>query len=246
MRFVRGLLTRGPAVRRGQTFRVAGGEALPAAEVEALAGLGVLVVDAAGCRCAAGARTWLRRQVLRAGSDSLPQESTDGARPVTAASLGLAESPLARLAAANGAEPPFLAPHQVEAGERVRRLVERARLTARVTMSYDPARTPGSRGAAGDISDMAADARRRLASLMRALPRDCADVVLDVCGLEKGLQAIEAERGWPRRSAKLVLRIGLDQLARHFGLDAEASGRERGPLRGWMEADARPPMFIDE
>jgi hypothetical protein len=93
---------------------------------------------------------------------------------------------------------------------------------------------------------MAADARRRLASLMRALPRDCADVVLDVCGLEKGLQAIEAERGWPRRSAKLVLRIGLDQLARHFGLDAEASGRDRAPLRGWMEADARPPMFIDE
>jgi hypothetical protein len=43
-----------------------------------------------------------------------------------------------------------------------------------------------------------------------------------------------------------VLRIGLDQLARHFGLDAEASGRDRAPLRGWMEADARPPMFIDE
>ncbi len=44
----------------------------------------------------------------------------------------LSESPLARLAA--GAEP-FLAPHQVDAGEQVRRLFERANLRQRVTMS---------------------------------------------------------------------------------------------------------------
>ena len=85
---------------------------------------------------------------------------------------------------------------------------------------------------------MAADARRGLSSIISALPRDCADVVLDVCGLEKGLQVIETERGWPRRSAKLVLRIGLDQLARHLGLTVRPSvARARARLDG---GGARP------
>ena len=88
---------------------------------------------------------------------------------------------------------------------------------------------------------MAADARRMLAKLHIVLPRDCAGVVMDVCGALKGLQQIETERGWPRRSAKLVLRIGLDRLAEHWGLDAVAEGPERGRLRGEM-AGARLPL----
>jgi hypothetical protein len=121
--------------------------------------------------------------------------------------------------------------------------VERAQLRQRVTMSYDSARTAGGKGAsgAGELGDMAVDARRLLAELPRILPRDCADVVLDVCGLLKGLQDVEQERGWPRRSAKLVLRIGLDQLARHYGLDPAATGRGGGSA-AWMDGQ-RPAMF---
>ncbi len=157
--------------------------------------------------------------------------------------VNLAESPLARLATAgpNGAAP-FLAPHQVEAGERLRRLVERAHLSPRLTMSYDPAHTVGSGGSAGDISDFAADARRMLADIYRVLPRDCADVVVDVCGLLKGLQQVEADRGWPRRSAKLVLRIGLEQLARYFGLEERVIGRPSTRLRTERQAP-RPSEF---
>jgi hypothetical protein len=160
--------------------------------------------------------------------------------------LNLAESPLARLAVpASGEARAFLEPHQVEAGERVRRLTERAQVQPRVTMSYSAAHTAGGKspGYAAEISDMAAEARRALADIHRVLPADCAGVVLDVCGLLKGLQVVEIERGRPRRSAKLVLRIGLEQLAAHYGLTAEATGEESRRRRTWMGEGARPERF---
>jgi hypothetical protein len=89
---------------------------------------------------------------------------------------------------------------------------------------------------------MAADARKLLADLHRQLPRDCAEVVLDVCGFGKGLQQIETERSWPRRSAKLVLRIGLDRLAEIWGIGESAVGVETKRRRAWMEG-ARVAMF---
>jgi hypothetical protein len=111
-------------------------------------------------------------------------------------------------------------------------------------MAYSAAHSVSTSGnSAGDISDLAADARKSLADLHRVLPRDCAGVVLDVCGLLKGLQEVERERGWPRRSAKLVLRIGLDHLARHYGYAPSAVGRSSGRPRGWMEEGARPDQF---
>ena len=63
---------------------------------------------------------------------------------------------------------------------------------------------------------------------------------MDVCCYDKGLQAIETERGWPRRSAKLVLRIGLDHLATHFGLAASAKGPTGHASVVWMEDGAKP------
>lgn len=150
------------------------------------------------------------------------------------------ESPLARLAAGQNA---FLEPHHVEAGERVRLLFERSRLQPRMTMNYSGTPAGGTRSRAGDLSDMAVDARRALDAIHRALPAECAGVVIDVCGWLKGLQEVERDRGWPRRSAKLVLRIGLEQLARHFGLGPYAVGKSCVPQRGWMDGE-RPQMRI--
>ncbi|HTJ57652.1 MAG TPA: DUF6456 domain-containing protein [Devosiaceae bacterium] len=248
IRFVRVLLAGGEA-RRGPDglFRVAGERIATLAQddVMALIQREVLTGNAESCRATPGAAKWLRRQL--AECDPFAAQHRQEVRTAEGQVINLAESPLARLATPVGGEgEAFLAPHQVEAGERLRRLVERAQLRPRVTMSYDGLRSAGAKGGAAalELSDMAADARRMLADIARVLPRDCADVLLDVCGLEKGLQAIESERGWPRRSAKLVLRIGLDQLARHFGLDAAAIGRS-APSRAWREGDARPPMFPD-
>ena len=237
LRFVRALLAAGEAEREPEGFRVAtpgGAVLLPGDEVRALQADGVIGGDAGRVVALPGPAQGLKRQMLEA--DAFAAQHREEVKGSEGVALNLAESPLARLAAASGGEPAFLERHQVEAGERVRRLVERARLNPRLTMSYSAARVAGGKGAshAGEMSDMAADARKALARLHEALPRDCAEVVLDVCGLEKGLQQVETERGWPRRSAKLVLRIGLDRLAEVWGIGAVAVGRE-GRNRAWMD-----------
>lgn len=154
--------------------------------------------------------------------------------------INIAESPLARLGQGPFA---YLQPHHLEAGERVRRLVERAELQPRVTMSYSASRTAGIPSNKNDISDLAADSRRALADIHNKLPADCVSVVIDVCGYLKGLQEVERDRGWPRRSAKLVLRIGLEQLALHFGIGSVAVGKGHARSRQWMDDNARPMRF---
>jgi hypothetical protein len=204
-----------------------------------LAGAGVLMLTETVCVAGPRARDWLAaegRGKSEVASEVLPQ--------VAASVLyALDESPLARLALARDGESAFLLAHQVAAGERVRKLVERARLSPRMTMSYDANRIAGGGGpaAANDLSDSAVDARRKLDAVAALLPADCRGVVFDVCGLLKGLQVVETERGWPRRSAKMVLRIGLEQLAAHWGLSEQARGNESGRVGGWLEE--RLPLF---
>jgi hypothetical protein len=197
-----------------------------------LAADGVLTLGVDLCVAGPRASAWLATQRGSARADDAAPTDVGRLAPL----VSLDESPLARLAAAREGEAPFLLAHQVAAGERVRLLVERARLSPRLTMSYDATRTAGGGGASGpaDISDSAVDARRKLDEVARLLPPDCRGVVFDVCGLLKGLQVVETERGWPRRSAKMVLRIALDQLATHWGLSSEALGRDSGRVGGWL------------
>lgn len=57
------------------------------------------------------------------------------------------------------------------------------------------------------------DARRRLAGALARLAHPLRCVVERVCLFEEGLEAIERAEGWPARSAKLALKLGLAQLA---------------------------------
>lgn len=49
------------------------------------------------------------------------------------------------------------------------------------------------------------------------------------------------QRGWPARSAKIVLQLGLDRLSRHYGYAHETRGRGLGAIVAWADADAEPP-----
>jgi hypothetical protein len=152
--------------------------------------------------------------------------------------------PEAVLRLCGGGAASYLGAHHVEAATRLTRLFSRASLRQRVTMSYDPARVGKSAGPVqADIAHSAADARRALNDLARHVPPDCWSMLVDICLHDRGLQDIEMARHWPRRSAKLVLRIGLDQVASRLGLAEAASGSERRSVQIWLPE--RPPMFPD-
>ncbi|RYE11211.1 MAG: hypothetical protein EOP22_01665 [Hyphomicrobiales bacterium] len=239
LHFVRGLIRGGVGQREGKLFVLPDGRRADAKIIAALVRSGALQGDATQCRADATTIDWYKRLLIegdafQAQHRLLEQGPNDRA-------INLAESPLTRLATGSDA---FLERHHLEAGERVRRLIERAQLQPRVTMAYSATRSGGKgQRRVADLSDMAAEARRALDDIHRVLPRDCAGVVFDICGLFKGLQEVERDRGWPRRSAKLVLRIGLEQLAQHYGLGPFAIGRESGRSRGWIGDGARPQTF---
>ncbi len=131
----------------------------------------------------------------------------------------LAESPLAGLARrrdANGK--PFLRDDLVHAGERLREDFELAQMGTRVTQNWDNFLTPRSGGAhkSGQICDAPSAARARVADALADLGPGLSDVVLRCCCYLEGLETTEKRLGWSARSGKIVLRIALMRLKRHY------------------------------
>lgn len=171
------------------------------------------------------------------------------ARPRTVGPIEAAsESPLAwlrRRRDKSGA--PMISAAQFEAGERLRSDFERGQLMPRLTVDWDQAAAGGSRrvpsaAVALELSDGALAARQRVNHALTALGPELASVLVDVCCHLKGLEQLERAAGWPQRSAKIVLTLGLSALARHYGI--ERTNPNAGPeqIRHWGADGYRPDL----
>lgn len=126
-----------------------------------------------------------------------------------------ADTPLALLARRrdqNGTK--FLSEDLVRAGERLREDYEMADIGCRTSEGWErflakaedtPTSHPGTRAA-----------RARVVAALRDLGPGLGDVVLRCCCYLEGLESAEKQLGWSARSGKVVLRIALQRLCRHY------------------------------
>jgi hypothetical protein len=156
------------------------------------------------------------------------------------------ESPLAWLARRKDTGgKPMIDAAQFAAGERLRADFTRAAMTPRIGANFAAPVVHGRRGggeSATHYSDLVLAAKERMNLALNAAGPEFSGLLLDVCCFLKGLETVERERGWPRRTSKVVLGLALDRLARHYGIGVKITGRNRAPLRSWQAEDARPTM----
>ncbi len=190
---------------------------------------------------AAGGEAWMRR-ARAAAPDAFRRQH--GAIEDLGAGLAIdrAAAPLdalKRLAGPDGRS--FLTPEQAAAADRLAEDFERAHLRPRLTR--DPEALPGGAVWVTNTADRlgagAYDARRRCLAALDAAGPGLGDLLFDVVCVGRGLGEAERGFGWPQRSAKAILRLGLDRLAVHYGL---ASGRRPpGRIEVWRSAlDSAP------
>ncbi|MDT8855970.1 DUF6456 domain-containing protein [Paracoccaceae bacterium Fryx2] len=144
----------------------------------------------------------------------------------------VAESPVAVLGRRRDKDgKPFLEPELVVAAERLREDFELAQMGPRVAQNWDRFLTGADRGGFrpdGGGAEGPRSARDRVALALRDLGPGLGDMVLRCCCFLEGLEVAEKRMGWSARSGKIVLRIALQRLRRHYD---EAYGRS-GPLIG--------------
>lgn len=212
------------------------------------AGLVEPVPNAAGWRLSAKGRDTVRR--LRSGTGCAV--AARGSATTAAAGPGHNpdESPLAWLRRRRGKDGEgLISEQQFAAGERLRADFWFAQMTPRVTASWDGAMGAGGgrRGAPGvgvDLSDNVVAAAERVRRALAAVGPEFSGILVDVCCHLKGLESWERAAGWPLRSGKVVLRLALSALARHYGLSERetAAGTGRARTRHWGGPGYRPGL----
>ncbi len=152
------------------------------------------------------------RMIVNAADDA---RTRDAAR-AGARSVNRAEEPLAWLHARAK-----ISERQFAAGERLRADWTLAGQTPRLTMSWDAGPVEkGRRGPPDGLSptERQVAAKARLDGALTAAGAGLADVLTRLVCNGEGLETAERAMGWPARSGKVVLCLGLDRVADYYRL----------------------------
>ena len=220
-----------------------------ASTVKALLADGALDAEGADYVLSQAGRAMVRR-LLAGGNDFAAQHQPRERRTIeeegghASVLVDQGESPLAWLRSRKGRDGrPLIDDAAFQAGERLRSDFTRGQLMPRVTANWSAAVASGRRGGAGgmaELTDAALSARLRVERALAGAGPEFSGLLVDFCCFLKGIEEIERERDWPKRSAKLVLQLALSALARHYGLASGAQGRASGPVRHWGAEDFKP------
>ena len=161
----------------------------------------------------------------RGSREMAGHDGQEAGRPQRRVRYSMAESPLVALARRKDRDGrPFLSPALVGAGERLREDFELAQMGPRRGQNWDRFLTRGGRGAYHPdrgVGRGPAAARHRVAGALADLGPGLSDVALRCCCYLEGLETAEKRLGWSARSGKIVLRIALQRLRRHYDELAE-------------------------
>lgn len=179
-------------------------------------------------------------------ADAPEQASSTNAGHHCHTDFNATESPLAGLyRRKTAAGKRFLTEDEFDAGERLRADFTRACLMPRITSNWNmgmPASKGAGRNGAGDLTDCAVAARQRVNNALSAVGPELSGVMTDVCCFLKGLETVERERQWPARSAKLLLKMALGSLHRHYYPSAHALRDAAHMVFHWGSDDYRPSL----
>lgn len=131
------------------------------------------------------------------------------------------ESPVAVLARRRDRDGrPFLDARLLAAAERLREDFEIAQMEPRSTQDWERmlggARDGGPPGSGPVPGATPAAARARVITALQVLGPGLGDMALRCCCWQEGLETAERHLGWSARSGKIVLRIALERLWRHY------------------------------
>jgi DNA-directed RNA polymerase specialized sigma24 family protein len=128
---------------------------------------------------------------------------------------------LARRKRTDGA--PFLTPAMVRAAERFRESYEIARAGGALEADLEPLlsgtitlRPPTARGSAAVAVSRDLVALESLVKAVKKIGPELAEAVILACCRETGMEQIEEQLEFPARSGKIILRIALGALQRHY------------------------------
>lgn len=120
---------------------------------------------------------------------------------------------------------PFLSDEMVRAGDRLREDFELAQMEDRGAQNWDQYLTDAIDPALNqkdELTKSGQQARDRVAAALRDLGPGLGDVALLCCCYLEGLELAEKRMGWSARSGKVVLRIALQRLRRHYAAQGDA------------------------